>query len=146
MIKCIVRKEGEFEVISYEYPDSPSKLVMTQPVAGYPSNYVLVEKKIEIVWNIENNLRIIFEDLVVDSYETDNIMQVCDYINKYNSMGNNQLSEIIRLKRRNILNQYIIKVDNYKKELEQLKSEVIIYTKIIQKKQELTKLIQQLEN
>ncbi len=145
MLSCIVKKEDKYFVVGYEYPDKPVNCIIEKPYENSPSKYILVDKGIEIIWDYKNNLNIVVNELVIDLYETDNLMQVCDYMNYYNLMENARLSEIVRVKRSNIMNQYETKVNNYKKELEQLKTEVNSYTQFIQKKQELTNLIQQLE-
>ena len=143
--KFIVKKGNEF--LTEEHNTKPANFVMARyNYIQSLEEYKLVDKSIDFSWKRYSLLTIKHKDQVIDSYKTDNLQLVCDFLNKYNKMTEQEIEKLYLESQNQTKTELEEEIDNLKAEKQQLEEEVEIYRKIKKKQEELNELMAQLEN
>ena len=143
----IVKKGNEFFV--EEHNVRPANSVMVRYTGAFSQGfekYKLVDKSIDFSWRRYNLLTIFYKNQIIDSYETNQLQQVCDFLNKYNSMSEQEIEKLYLESQNQTKTELEEEIESLKEEKEQLEEEIEIYRQIKKKMEELNELMAQLEN
>ena len=133
----IVKKENEF--IIEEHEKDISYFVLNR----YGGNYKLVNNSIEIIWD-HPVLIFKFKNQIIDTYETSSSQQICDFLNKYNSMSIEDVEKLYVESQNQTKTELEQEIESLQQEKKELEEEITIYKEIRKKKKELDEWIEKL--
>ena len=140
----IVKKENKFVVETHE--KMPENGIMPSlDYSNVSTKYLLVNKSLEFLWGTNYLLKIDYKGKTIDSYKTCKIQQVCDFMNKYSSLTEKELDELLIADQNQIRSELEEEIETMKKEKQQLEEEVYLYKQIKAKREELNNLLAKLE-
>jgi hypothetical protein len=141
----IVKKGNEFFVGDYKTVPANS-IILPHYYINVDTiiKYKFVDKSIEFIWKAYM-LKIRYKDQLIDSYKTENLQQVCDFLNKYNQMSQQEIEKLYLESQTQIKSELEQEIETLQEEKQKLEEEVYLYRQIKAKREELNNLLVKLE-